>query len=353
MKRIFITGAGGPAGLNLIRSLRKAPEKLYLIGTDCNPHHLAWVRDPNHPENMVDEAYVVPRTDSPDYIPTVNDLIRKSGAQLLHPQPDGDVKLFSDHRDRLACPVYLPDRRTVDICQDKYLSGKAWQEAGLPLVETMYVTSRTEDLQQAEEVFGYPYWVRASQGASSRGSTPVHNLETAQAWIRYWEARNVGWKFIAQEYLPGAVIAFQSLWLNGEVVTSAARDRVEYLYPSLAPSGVTNTPVVARTIHRDDVNEMAVRAVRCIDPKATGVFCVDLRENKHGSPIPTEINCGRFFTTSYFFTEAGVNMPYYYVQMAFGEKLPPLQRFDAIPADWYWCRHIDCPGVLVKDGAPA
>lgn len=348
MKRILITGAGGPAGLNFIRSLRKSPEKLYLIGTDCNQYHLAWVQDRNNPENMVDEAHIVPRSDSPDYLPKLNELIQKTGAELLHAQPDGDVKLFSDHRERLACPVFLPSKATIDVCQDKYLSAKAWQQAGLPLVETMYVTSRVEDLRKAEETFGYPYWVRASQGASSRGSSPVYNLETAQSWIRYWEARDIGWRFIAQEYLPGAVIAFQSLWHDGEVVTSAARDRVEYLYPSLAPSGVTNTPVVAKTIHRHDVNEMAVRAVRAIDPNATGVFCVDLRENRLGEPIPTEINCGRFFTTSYFFTEAGVNMPYYYVKMAFGEALPDLKAFNAIPENWYWCRHIDCPGVLLK-----
>jgi carbamoyl-phosphate synthase large subunit len=306
------------------------------------------VQDGKNPENMVDEAYVVPRTDSPEYIPKLNELIDRTGAELMHPQPDGDVKLFSDNRERLACPVFLPRKTTVDICQDKYLSGKAWQAAGLPLIETLYVTSATSDLERAAGVFGYPYWVRASQGASSRGSTPVHNLETAQSWISYWEARNVGWKFIAQAYLPGAVIAFQSLWRNGELITSAARERVEYLYPSLAPSGVTNTPVVAKTIHRDDVNEMAVKAVRSIDAEATGVFCVDLRENERGVPVPTEINCGRFFTTSYFFTEAGVNMPYYYVRMAFGESLPTLTPFNAIPENWYWCRHIDCPGVLVK-----
>jgi len=32
MKRILITGSGGPAGVNFINSLREAPEKMFLVG---------------------------------------------------------------------------------------------------------------------------------------------------------------------------------------------------------------------------------------------------------------------------------------------------------------------------------
>lgn len=104
------------------------------------------------------------------------------------------------------------------------------------------------------------------------------------------------------------------------------------------------------TIHDDAVNDVATRAVKSIDKKATGIFCVDLRADKSNNPVPTEINAGRFFTTSYFFTKAGINMPYYYVKLAFGEEIPELPKYNAVPKGIYWIRHIDAPAVLVKNG---
>lgn len=349
MKRILIAGAAGPAGVNFIRSLRSAPEQMYLVGTDANRHHLSWIRDEAHPENRVNQAYLVPRYDDPAYLDQLNDIANKENVDLIYPQTDPEVRFHSEHRNELAAPVCLPAKRTVVVCQDKYLSAEAWKAAGIPIQETLLISSDPAELLRAEKQFSYPYWIRASQGASGKGSCLVENRQTAEHWLRYWEAKKVDWQFIAQQFLPGSIIAFQSVWKNGEVVCSQARERVEYIYPYLSPSGITGTPVIARTIHRNDVNEMATRAVLAIDPDATGVFCVDLRDNTQGTPIPTEINAGRFFTTSYFFTAAGVNMPYYYIKIAFNEETPPCPAYNPIPPDWYWCRHIDCPGVLIKE----
>ena len=131
---------------------------------------------------------------------------------------------------------------------------------------------------------------------------------------------------------------------------SQARERLEYLYPYLAPSGVTNTPVVAVTINRDDINNVATEAVTSIDKNANGIFCVDMKEDPEGIFRPTEINVGRFFTTSYFFTKAGINMPYYYVKLAYNEEIPKFPKYNILPEGLYWIRHIDSPAVLVKEG---
>src|SRR5439155_17760718 len=110
-------------------------------------------------------------------------------------------------------------------------------------------------------------------------------------------------------------------------------------------------PSVARTVHREDVNEVASRAIRAVDPAATGVFCIDLKEEEHGSPLVTEINAGRFFTTSNFLAEAGANMPYDYVRLAFGERLEHLRTFNAVEPGPSWVRLIDMGFKLVRAGA--
>ena len=341
-KRIIITGSGGPAGINFINSLRYSKKKMYLIGTDIDKYHLEW------PD--VDERYLVPRYTDSSYIDKINELIKRTKAQMVHPQPDGEVRVLSENREKIDALTFLPDKKTIQICQNKYKSSKIWSKRGVPVADTILIR-RESDLQKAEDFFEHPYWLRATTGFSARGSTLVPNIEVARHWIGYWKAReDIDWKFIAQKYLPGKIIAFQSLWKEGEIVTSQARERLEYLYPYLAPSGITNTPVVAVTINRDDVNEIATECVLSIDENATGIFCVDLREDKDGVPNPTEINAGRFFTTSFFFTRAGINMPYYYVKLAYKERIPKLPKYNALPKGLYWIRHIDAPAVLREEG---
>ena len=83
-----------------------------------------------------------------------------------------------------------------------------------------------------------------------------------------------------------------------------ARERLEYIYAYLAPSGITGTPAVQKTVHYDAVNKTGTEAVLSIDPKFNGIASVDLKENAAGEPCVTEINPGRMFTTSYFFSYA-------------------------------------------------
>ncbi|HZO95741.1 MAG TPA: hypothetical protein VFB42_00060 [Gaiellaceae bacterium] len=337
MKRILVTGAGGPAGVNFVRSLRESGEPYHVVGADVSRFHLEW------PD--LDAAYEAPPCTDPGYLDFLNALIEAEGIELVHPQPDVEVRFVSEHRDRIGARVFLPAPETIRVCQDKHASAALWARAGVHESASVLVEGRA-DLERAAAAFGLPFWLRATHGAGGIGSTPVESVEAAEHWIAYWRLRGRRWRFVAQELLPGANLAFTSLWDRGRLVCSQVRERIEYIYPYLAPSGVTGTPVLAVTRHRPDVNEIATRAVLALDAEATGVFCVDLKEDADGTPRPTEINCGRFFTTSHFFTAAGVNFPALYVALAFGEPVPALPPYDVLEEGLHWIRHIDCPAVL-------
>ena len=349
--RILITGAGGPAGVNVIKSLKEAPDAPFILGVDVNPYHIEFVRP------LADAVALVPRCTADNYVEELNKLIAKYEIDFIHTQPDVEVRAISENRDKLNAPNFLPSKETVRICQDKHESAIIWKKAGFPSVNSHVIRPDhlEDDIKTAFETLGDNIWIRASEGAGGIGSTPATNHEMALHWIRYWLARGKQWKFMAQEYLPGENIAFQSLWKDGKLITSQARERIEYIYPYLAPSGVTGTPVVARTVHDADVNSMATKAVKAIDPKATGIFCVDIKFNKEGEPMPTEINVGRFFTTSYFFSHAGMkhnrpyaNMPDLMLKLAFDEPLSDdILQYNALPKGLYWIRHIDCGQQLI------
>ena len=351
MKKILVTGAGGPAGVNFLRSLCSVEEKMELYGTDISVYHKQFAQP------WTKEMFLVPRATSEEYIDKLNEIITSKKIDLVHPQPDIEVAVISENREKLDAMTFLPKKTTVNILQDKFQSASIWKNEGLPSARAMEIRNDNleTDIPKALSELGPTIWIRAKKGAGGTGSTPVENVDTGVSWLKYWLSRKKEWEFIAQEFLPGRNIAFQSIFNEGEIITSQARERLEYIYPYLAPSGVTGTPIVARTIHDDKINEMATQAVLSIDSEATGIFCVDMKEDRNGDICPTEINAGRFFTTSYFFSLASqryklplANMPYIFVKLAFKEKLPKGSKYNVLPADLYYIRHIDCAEHLVE-----
>jgi len=349
MKKMLVTGSGGPAGVNFVMSLRIAPEKMFIIGTEANKYllHLA----------PTDKKYLIPEATEANYIDKLNEITRKEHAELIYAQPDIEVAIIAEKREELEANVFLSSKETIRTCQDKIESARLWQKNNVPVARFQELLNES-DVDKAFEKFGNPIWIRARHGAGGRGSTPAYSKETASSWIRYWKSRNVDWEFIAQEHLPGRNVGFHSLWKEGELVASMARERLRYVYPHLAPSGITGTPSVQRTIHNEKVNEIGTKAVLSIDQNFNGIACVDLKENKKGMPCVTEINAGRMFTTSFFFSYASkilrkdhyANIPYLYVKLAFKENIPNIPKYNILPENIYWIRHIDAPAKLVKDG---
>ena len=341
-----MTGAGGSAASNFIHSLRLSGEPFHVVGTDASKYHLELAD--------VESRYLLPRADDPDFIPELNAVIDAEEIELVHPQPDIEVLRLSARRDEVQAKLFLPAHETIVICQDKAACAQAIADAGVP-APRFHVADSADSLAEATGSIldeRKRAWVRAIRGAGARASLPVTSPEQAVNWARYWvEVRGLSFAdFMVSEFLPGREFAFQSLWLNGEIIVSQARERLEYVFGHLSPSGQSSSPSVARTVHRDDVNRIATECVRGIDPEATGVFCADLKEDENGTPLLTEINAGRFFTTSNFLATAGANMPYAYVQLALRGPPPEFSAFNAVDADLYWVRMIDMGFKLVREG---
>ena len=69
--------------------------------------------------------------------------------------------------------------------------------------------------------------------------------------------------------------------------------------------------------------------------------------DRAGIANPTEINIGRFFTTHYFFTKAGVNFPEIYCNIALDGRFPSLARkVNPLPGGLVWIRGMDVHPVL-------
>ena len=261
----------------------------------------------------------------------------------MHVQVSAEMIAISGLRERLPCKTFLPHHETVLICEDKYRSYLRWQEQGLKVPWTLLLRN-SEDLQNAFKNFGPRLWLRFTNGSAGRGSFATSNFEEAKWWIDY----SKGWeKFTASECLERETVTWQSIWKEGELIVAQGRKRLFWEFGSRAPSGVTGITGAGVTCSDPQVDEISMRAILSIDPKPQGIFGVDLTYDRNGIPNPTEINIGRFFTTHQFFTVAGLNMPYIFVQCALNGPLPKfLRKVNPLPPGLVWIRGMDTQPIL-------
>lgn len=343
MKRILVLGAGGSASTNFVRSLRLAPEKFYLIGVDCNKYYLQRAE--------TELKYLGVSADDKNYIPILNKIIEMTGAEFVHAQNDAEVYAISENREKLKCKTFFPSHNTVTICQNKYLSNLLWHRAGFKRPKTFLIDNGEELVVAYKEIQG-EMWIRDIQGAGGKGSLKTGKFEVARNWIEY----NNGWgHYTVAEYLSEQSTTWSSIWEDGELIVGQGRKR---LYWELGPafiSGVSGATGGGITEDNPIVVWNAIKAIQAIDKKPHGIYSVDLTYGQDGIPYPTEINIGRFFTTHYFFSKAGLNLPYIYVKLAYEEEIPHTEMINPLPNDLVWIRGMDFEPILttmdkIKEG---
>lgn len=341
-KRVLVTGAGGPGGVNVTRALRLADEPIFLLGTDSSRYYIFLAE--------TDARELVPRAAEADaYLGRLREVIERYDIGFVLPTNGVEIRLLTERRHEVPARLFLPRPETVKIAHGKYRSYRIWSKAGLPVPRT-YLIENPADVDKVFEVIETrPVWVRGS-GIPGIGigvaSLPCRKPEHAKAWVDHY----AGWgKFIASEYLPGDNLTWASLWRHGELICSQGRRRISYVIPHVSPSGVTGAPAVCHTIHRADINEIGVKAMLAVDERPHGVFFVDFKCDAADHPKITEVNGGRFGTTApHFYAKAGFNLPHLMIKLAYGEDIGPIPKFDVLPPDLYWIRTLDCGPILIS-----
>lgn len=284
---------------------------MFLVGTDCNKLSIHF--------SETDKRVLIPSANSLKYINALNCAIEKFKIEFLHAQPDSEIAVISENRNKIDINMFLPQKKTIKLCHDKFKTNKILKRKNVPVAETIRIRNKN-DLKKAFEKIDLPLWIRATKGAGGKGSLLVREGRHAESWVDYWD----GWRsFLASEYLSGANFGWDAIFNDGELICCQAKQRLEYALKGASPSGITGTTGVAKSIRKEDINEIAEKAVYAIDQNPCGVFSVDLKESKEKIPCVTEINPGRFLSSSlHFFYTTKCLFPYVYIKLAFGEKVP-------------------------------
>ena len=191
-------------------------------------------------------------------------------------------------------------------------------------------------------------WLRASSiGGGGKGAIPTADFSMAKAWIDHYR----GWgDFVAAQMLTPDTVTWLSIWREGELIVAQSRERRGWTHGNRSISGVTGVTKVGATCDNKEVTRVAIEAIKAVSAKPHGIFGVDMAYDKNGVPNPTEINISRFFTTVLFFTEAGLNLPEIFKDIALYEELPKLEKkINPLPCGLLWLRGMDVAPRLMTE----
>jgi len=345
MNRILVTGAGGIGGVNFVRALRATKENFHIVGMDFNPYYLQF--------GDLDSRIQSLKHSDPEFIKLIIKILKENKIDFLHPQPSSETLVIAQNKKEIPVPVLLPEQEILQL--DKLKTQKLLLKKEIPVASTKIVKS-SEEIEDAFKSMtkNKPLWIRAKKGAGGNLSLLCQKYDEAYHWIKLWVLRGKASydDFMIQEYLPGKNIAWDSFWYEGKFIASFTRERIEYPFKHISPSGITGTPTVSKIIKDSTINEIGKKAIKAIDPYPHGNYAVDLKGDSDGKYLITEIDSGKFHTTTplwgYISTrilkqDLMKNLPYLYVKLGTGViSEPEILGFDIYPEELYLLRHMDC-----------
>ena len=344
MSKILISGAGGAPSEGVIHSLLRGRKNEVVIGMGSEPTDLIL--------SKASKKFYIPYANAPEYKERLLHLLNIEKPDLIHFQNDSEIyqaSLFRDDILATGTKLYMPDHGVIDTCVHKYKSYLAFKKAGVPVPRNIMINNE-EDLREAffdlADDTG-KIWLRASSiGGGGKGAIPTSDYTLAKAWIEHYK----GWgDFIAAEMLTPNTVTWLSIWYKGELVVAQSRERRGWTHGNRAISGITGVTKVGMTCDDELVTKIAIDSVKAVSDKPHGVFGVDMAYDKDGVPNPTEINISRFFTTVLFFTEAGLNMPEIFKDIALYGEFPQLEKkINPLPNGLLWLRGMDVVPRLIN-----
>ncbi len=343
---VLLTGIGGPTPRSLARALRNWPRygSYRIVGVDLNPRALGLY------EKYVDVAYIVPPATTGDYWPAIHRIVEAEGIEAALVMPEVEVEAWAarEAAGELPCPALLPPLELVRALRDK--GRMAELLAGTPLIPaSLPVRRESPNLEIAGKKLSYPYWLRGVKGAAGLGALKIDSLEMARAWLTLNQGIS---EFSASTYLPGRNIGCLGLFHEGKLLRMACFERLEYYMAKLIPSGISGNISVGRLLNAPEAAEVAQQAIEhvcdALDVAAHGILTTDLKENRDGTPLVTEINV-RYVAPVSTLAPGGVNLAEDTVQLTIGNRHMILKGLHHFVDELLILRDMDGEPIVLRE----
>jgi carbamoyl-phosphate synthase large subunit len=201
----MVTGAGGPAGVSVIRALRAAGH--CVVGADADPLAAGF--------HLAHGSAVVPSADDPAFVEALLEAATAKGADALVCTIAEEMLALSDSAGEIArhVAIWLPPRDALETTLDKWQFACAMREAGVRIPPTALGT--------ADGVPG-PWIVKPRAARGSRGVHVVDVAEDVEAALRAAPGSIVQTRLQGNEFTVDALVD-----RSGELLGAVPRWRLE------------------------------------------------------------------------------------------------------------------------------
>ncbi|MGY1763579.1 ATP-grasp domain-containing protein [Geodermatophilus sp. SYSU D00779] len=313
---VLVTGAGGPAGVAVVRRLVALGHRVVAGDADSAAAGGA----------LADVAVTLPRGDHPRFVDALVGVCTTFGVDALVSTVAEELPHLAAGADRLAAAgvaTWLPDAAAVDVCCDKAAFARAMAAAGVPHPATA---------ASADEVAGVsgPWVVKPLAGRGSRGVRLLDERAAVVAVLREDDGMIAQTRLTGREFTADALVD-----RDGAVRVVVPRWREE------TKAGIS---VKGRTFASDAVARVvaaALAAVRLTGPANVQGFVAD-----DGTATVVEIN-PRFSGGLPLTLAAGADVVSAYLAGVRGEPVPELSARPGVAMSRYFAETYSS-----EDGSP-
>ncbi|GAA1798519.1 ATP-grasp domain-containing protein [Leucobacter iarius] len=290
--RVLVTGAGGPAGVAVIRSLLRRPD-VTVFAADMDGWASGLYLVP------AEQRRLVPPGRDDAFVPALASLVADDRLDLVVSTVDVELIALAERRGELAPAVLAaPPAETLRVSLDKL----ALADRCAPTGRSPRTVLAGPDALAVD--WEFPVFAKPRQGAGSRGIRLVPDRAAL-------EALPADEGLIVQDLLPGEEYSVDVIAdANGGIVAAVPRTRAR------VDSGVA---IAGRTVRDPELEDTAAAVARAIG--LVGVANVQLRRDRAGRAMLLEVN-PRFPGALPLTIAAGVDIPSLVVDLFLGETLP-------------------------------
>lgn len=288
MKTILVTGIGGLTPRSITGIIREKHPDYKIIGCDIDKKAVGFFMN-----NLLDEYFICPRCNDPEYFPWLKKLIEVKGIDYAFVQPESEIVAWSDYYEKngkYPCPVFMGSKLLNISLKDKAIMAEILEGTEF-IPKTIKVTQDNPRYEDVESMIGFPCWIRATNGTGGLGSLKIQDISSYKSWLFI---NSFIHEFTVSEFLTGRHLANEMLYYNGEYVKGAALECAEYVMANTAPSHVTGNTHFGRFLNDDTINAFCDKCIKYLEQrlgiKAHGILSFDLKEDKDGNLRVTEVN---------------------------------------------------------------
>ena len=274
---VLVPGAGGPAAINTIKSLRLSKFDGQIIATDSDPLSAGFF--------LSDLYYVVPKISDKSFIEVLVEIIKNNNVKVLMPSSGYDIYQYSIHNKLLSemgVQAVVSKKEVLDICHDKLLSFEKLSSKFPFAFSTL----------SHEQIDKFPVIAKPRFGKGSKDIIKIEDVTDLKYVTQKYN------NMIFQEYLPGVEYSVDVLSdLNENPIIAIPRIRLQ------TKAGIS----VKAKIKRDQfIENLCKDLARHMGIKGPSV--IQLKQSSSGELKIIEIN-PRFGGGTFFSTLAGINFP--------------------------------------------